>query len=148
MRRGWVLKTSPSAKYWWRFLVGQWLGFCWFLDHRTSDSRLARQKIGKKIHLNHGGRRRPTAAMVHPPWHRDIPQAAHTLPDKSMSLKLEYLFFITFYLLFKGTAHRRCAVPVFAGCVSCWRQISARKKYRQPIFVPLGVNSARRNRCA
>ncbi len=39
---------SPSTKYWWRFLVGQWLGFCWFWDQRTSGSQLARQKLGKK----------------------------------------------------------------------------------------------------
>jgi hypothetical protein len=139
---------SPSAKYWWRFLVGQWLGFCWFWDQRTSDLWLARQKLGKKMHPNHGGHRRPTAAMVHPPRHRDKLQAAHTLHDKSMSLKLEYLFFITSYLLFKGTAHCRCAVPVFAGCVGCWRQILARKKYWRPILVPLGVDSAWQNWCA
>jgi hypothetical protein len=148
MHRGWVLKMSPSAKYWWRFYVGQWLAFCWFWDQRTSDLQLARQKLGKKKHPVHGSCRRPTAAMMHPPRRRDIPQAAHTLRDKTMSLKLEYLFFIASYLLFKGMVHRRCAVPVFAGCVGCWRQISARKKYWQPILVPLGVDSARRNRCA
>jgi hypothetical protein len=52
-----------------------------------------------------------TAATPRPQWRkpprrRNIPQAAHTLRDKFMSLKLEYLFFITSYLLFKGTAHR------------------------------------------
>jgi hypothetical protein len=92
--------------------------------------QLARQKLDKKIHPDHGGRRRPTAAMVHPPPRRDIPQAAHTLCDKSMLLKLEYLFYITSFLLFKGTVHRWRAVPVFACCVGCWRWISARKKYR------------------
>jgi hypothetical protein len=65
--------------------------------------QLARQKLDKKVHPDHGGRRRPTAAMVHPPPRRDIPQAAHTLCDKSMLLKLEYLFYITSFLLFKGT---------------------------------------------
>jgi hypothetical protein len=53
--------------------------------------------------------------MVAPPWRRDIPQAAHTLHNKSMLLKLEYLIFITSYLLFKGTAHCWHAVSVFAG---------------------------------
>jgi hypothetical protein len=48
--------------------------------------------------------------MVPLPPRRDIPQAADTLRDKSMSLKEEYLIFITTYSLFKGTAHRQRAV--------------------------------------
>ncbi len=136
---------SPSAKYWWRFLVGQWLGFCWFWDQRTSDTQLARQKLGKKNTPRPWQPPPPHGRYGASSQRRDIPQAAHTLHDKSMLLKLEYLFFITSYLLFKGTAHRRCAVPVFAGCVGCWRRISARKKYRQPILVPLGIDSAQRN---
>ena len=39
--------------------------------------------------FDHGGRRRPTAAMSSPPRRRDIPQAAHTVRYKSMSLKLK-----------------------------------------------------------
>ncbi len=61
-------------------------------------------------HPDHGGRRRPTAAMVPHSRRRDIQQSANMLCDKSMSLKLENILFITIYLLFNGTAHRRLAV--------------------------------------
>ena len=40
------------------------MGFCWFLGWQTSDTRLARRKLGKKIHPDHGGRRRPMTAMA------------------------------------------------------------------------------------
>ncbi len=58
--------------------MGQWLAFGWFGGWGTSDTRLARQKLGKKTHTNHGGRRRPTAAMLPPlaPLHTSISQHA------------------------------------------------------------------------
>jgi len=52
--------TAQASSY----LVGQWLGFCWFLGWQTSDTRLARRKLGKKINPDYGGRRRPMAAMA------------------------------------------------------------------------------------
>ncbi len=36
------------------------------------DAQLARQKLGKKIHPDHGDHQRPTAAMVNPPRRRVI----------------------------------------------------------------------------
>ncbi len=47
MRTGWVLETSPSDHYWWRYEVGQWLVFGWLGGWGTSDTRLARRKLGK-----------------------------------------------------------------------------------------------------
>jgi len=38
--------------------------FSWFLGWQTSDTRLARRKLGKKIYTNHGGYRHPMAAMA------------------------------------------------------------------------------------
>ena len=49
------------------------------------------------IHPDHGGRRCPTAAMVPHSQRRDIPQSANILRDKSKSLKLENILFITIY---------------------------------------------------
>ena len=48
-------------------------------------------------HPDHGGRRRPTAAMVPHSQRRDIQQSANMLCDKSMSFKLENILFITIY---------------------------------------------------
>ena len=48
MRTGWELQMSPSDHYWRRYLVGQWLVFGWFGGCGTSDTRLARRKLGKK----------------------------------------------------------------------------------------------------
>jgi len=89
-----VLQTSHSAKYWWRCLVGQWLGICWFLGWQTSDMRLARRKLGKKIHPDHGGRRRPMATMAPRSRRWGITKLANTLRDKSVPLNLEYIFII------------------------------------------------------
>ena len=73
------------------------------------DAQLTRRKLGKKIHPDHGGRQRPTAAMVTPPRRRVIRQSSIMMRDKSMSLKLENIFVFTIYYLFKGAAHRRRA---------------------------------------
>jgi hypothetical protein len=53
-----------------RTWVGIFVGF-WVGGHLTRKSQLARRKLCKKIHPDHGGRRRPTAAMVPSPRRRD-----------------------------------------------------------------------------
>ncbi len=65
----------------------------------------------KNTHPDHGGRCRPTAAKVPFSRRRGIQQSANMLRDNSMSLKIENIFDITIYYLFKGTAHRRHTVP-------------------------------------
>jgi hypothetical protein len=77
--------------------VGQWLGFGWFGGWGTSDTQLARQKLAKKTHPNHGGRYCPMAAMVPSSWHRHIQQLANMLGDKSMLLKLENIIVFTIH---------------------------------------------------
>jgi hypothetical protein len=98
MRTGWVFEMSPSDHYWRRYEVGQWLGFGWFWGRGTLGTQLARRKIDKKTHPNHGSRRRPTAAMVPSPRHRRIQQLANMLHDKSLMLKLENIIVFTMYL--------------------------------------------------
>ena len=61
------------------------------------DAQLTRRKLGKKIHPDHGGRQRPTAAMVTPPRRRVIRQSSNTMCDKYMSLKLENIIVFTIY---------------------------------------------------
>jgi hypothetical protein len=61
------------------------------------DAQLIRQKLGKKIHPNHGGRQRPSAAMVTPPRRQVIRQSSNMMRDKSMPLKLENIFVFTIY---------------------------------------------------
>ena len=61
------------------------------------DAQLTRRKLGKKIHPDHGGRQRPTAAMVTPPRCRVIRQSSIVMRDKSMSLKLENIIVFTIY---------------------------------------------------
>jgi hypothetical protein len=79
--------------------VGQWLVFGWFWSWGTSDTQLARQKLGKNTHPNHGGRHCPMAAMVPSTRHCCIQQLANMLCNKSMSLKLENIIVFTKYLL-------------------------------------------------
>jgi hypothetical protein len=79
--------------------VGQWLGFGWFWSWGTSDLQLARWKLGKKTHPDHGGRHCPMAAMAPSPQHRRIQQLANMLRNKSMSLKLENIIVFTMYIL-------------------------------------------------
>jgi hypothetical protein len=60
--------------------------------------QLVRRKLGKKkTHPDHGGRHRPTAAMVPHSRRGDIRQSANMLHKKSMSLKIENMFAITIY---------------------------------------------------
>jgi hypothetical protein len=79
--------------------VGHWLVLGWFWGWGTSDTQLARQKIGRKTHLNQGDHHRPTAAMVPSPQHRLMQQLANMLHNKSMLLKLEKIIDFTMYLL-------------------------------------------------
>jgi hypothetical protein len=75
--------------------VGQWLGVGWFGGWGTSDMQLARRKLGKKP--NHGGRYRPTAAMVPSSRHHHTQQLANILRNKSMLIKLENIIVFTIY---------------------------------------------------
>jgi hypothetical protein len=59
--------------------------------------QLARRKLGKKAHPNHGGCHRPTAAMVPSPRHCRKQKLANMLHDKSMSLKLENIKVFAIY---------------------------------------------------
>jgi hypothetical protein len=63
MRTGWVYETSPSDHYWWRYEVGQWLGFEWLWSWGSLDSWLARQKLGKK--------------HTHQSWQPPLPYGCH-----------------------------------------------------------------------
>jgi hypothetical protein len=62
------------------------------------NAQLTRRKLGKIIHPNHGGRQRPTAAMVTPPWRLVIRQSSNTMCDKSMSIKLENIIVFTLFI--------------------------------------------------
>jgi hypothetical protein len=73
--------------------------FGWIWGWGTSDTQLARRKLGKKTHPNHGGHHHPTAAMVPSLQHCHIQQSAIMLRDKSMLLKLENVIVFTKYLL-------------------------------------------------
>jgi hypothetical protein len=75
------------------------VGFGWFWSWERSDTQLARQKLGKNTHPNHGGHHCPMAAMVPSPWHRRIQQLANMLCNNSMLLKLENSIVFTMYLL-------------------------------------------------
>ncbi len=116
MRTGWVLETSPSDHYWRRYEVGQWLIFGWFWGWGTSDTWLARQKLGKKINPNHGGCHCPMAAMVPSPQHCCIQQLANMLHDKSMLLKLENIIIFTTYYSCYFKARRIVDVPCMGVC--------------------------------
>ncbi len=50
-----------------------------------------------KTHPNHGGRRRPTAAMAPHPRRRRAQQSTNMIVDKSMLLKVEDLIVFTIY---------------------------------------------------
>jgi hypothetical protein len=97
MHTGWVLETSPSNHYWLRYEVGQWLVLEWFGGWGIPDTRLARRKLGKKTHPNHGGHHCPTAAMMPSSQHRQVQQLANMLRNKSMLLKLENITVFTIY---------------------------------------------------
>ena len=78
-------------------MVGERLVIGLVFELSGIDAQLTRRKLGKKIHPDHGGRQRPTAAMVTPPRRRVIRQSSNTMCDKSMSLKLENIIVFTIY---------------------------------------------------
>jgi hypothetical protein len=78
---------------WGETVVGFWV----VLGLGTSNMRLARRKLGKKTHPNHGGRHRPTAAMVPSSQYPHIQQLANMMRNKSMLLKLENIIVFTIY---------------------------------------------------
>jgi hypothetical protein len=83
--------------------------------------QLARQKLGKKTHPNHGGCHCPTVAMVPSSWHHHIQQLANMLCDKSVVKTRKYYCFYYLLAIFRHDAsstHRQGAVPV------CFRVVS------------------------
>jgi hypothetical protein len=80
-----------------RWDTGWFLGGFW--GWGTLDTQLARRKLAKKTHPNHGGRHCPMAAMVPSPRHRCIQKLANMLRNKSMLLRLENIIVCTVYLL-------------------------------------------------
>jgi hypothetical protein len=78
-------------------MVGERLVIGLVFELSGIDAQLTRRKLGKKIHPDHGGRQRPTATIVTPPWRRVIRQSSNTMCDKSMSLKLEKIIVFTIY---------------------------------------------------
>ena len=79
------------------FLGGFWVVFGWFWGCGTSDTRLARRKLGKNIKPQPW--RPPLPYDLHgaPPRRRRIRQSSNMLRDKSMSLKLKNICVITIY---------------------------------------------------
>ncbi len=77
------------------------LDTCWFFVGFGVDGHLTRNQLGeslvRKSHPHHGGRRRPTAAMVPHPRRRRTQQPANMMRDKSMSLKLEDIIVFIIY---------------------------------------------------
>jgi hypothetical protein len=73
-------------------------------------------------HPDHGGRRRPTAAMVPHSQRQDIQQSANMLCDKSMSFKLERIYYLLLfinYLMARRIVNTLCDV-VQNGFTACW----------------------------
>ncbi len=110
--------NNPIRSLLTRYEVGQWLGFGWFWSWGTSDMQLARRKLGKKTHPNHGGSHCPIAAMVPYPRHRRIQQLANMMHDKSMTLKLDNIIVFTVYLLaiLRHDASLTHCAWMFVGC--------------------------------
>ncbi len=82
--------------------MGQWLVFGWFWSWGTLDTRLARQKLGKNTHPNHGGRHWPMAAMVPSPLappHKTISQhaAQQVYVTKTREYYCFYYVFISYF---------------------------------------------------
>ncbi len=115
---GWVLETSPSNHYWWRYDVGQWLVFGWFWGWGTSDTQIARQKLAKKITPQSW--RPPLSYGCHGafPQHHRIQQLANMLRNNSMLLKLEKTIVFTMNLLaiLRHDASSTSRAGVFLGC--------------------------------
>ncbi len=117
MRTGWLLETSPSDHYWWRYEVGQWLFFGWFWGWGTSDTRLARWKLGKK-HTPQSWR--PPLPYGHhgtlPPAPSHIAISQHAVQQVYVDETREYYCFYYLLAILRHDAssmHRAC---VFSGC--------------------------------
>jgi len=81
-------------------VVGQWLVFGWFWGCGTSDTQLARRKLGKNNTPQPW--RPPSLYDLHgaPPRRSRIRQSANMLRNKSISLKLENVIVFTFHRKF------------------------------------------------
>jgi hypothetical protein len=90
----WNIPIQPFLTEIW---VGTVIGFWVVLDLGTSYMQLARRKLGKKAHPNHGGRHCPTAAMVPSSRYRHMQQLASMMRNKTMLLKLENIIVFTIY---------------------------------------------------
>ncbi len=113
----WNVSNQPLLmEIWGGTVVGFWV----VLELRDIGHALARQKLGKNTHPNHGGSRCPMTAMVPSPRHRHIQQLANMLRDKSMLLKLENIIVFTMYILaiLRHDALSTCCALVFAGCAA------------------------------
>jgi hypothetical protein len=75
------------------------VGFWVVLELGDIEHALARWKLAKKTHPNHGGHHCPMVAMVPSPRHCHIQQLANMLRNKSMLSKLENIIVFTMYLL-------------------------------------------------
>jgi hypothetical protein len=91
-------------------LAGRLIVACtWCQRHLTHN--LPRKSLVKHAHctpMNHGGRRRPTAAMISHSQRRGIKQSANMLHNRSALLKLEHLIFINTNQAFYCTVHYQC----------------------------------------
>ncbi len=96
--------------------MGQWLVFEWSWGWGTLDTQLARGKLRKKTHPNHGSRHCPMAAMVPSPRHCCIQQLANMLCYKSMSLKLENSLFFYYVFISYFKARRIVYAPCLSVC--------------------------------
>ncbi len=135
MPTGWVLETSPSVHYWWRYEVGQWLGFGWFWGWGTLDMQLARWKLAKKTSPNHDGCHCPMAAMVPSSRHHHIQQLAIMLRQVCViKTRKYYCLYYVFISYFKA----QCIVdaPCLCVCGLCQR-VALRVSYSQ--WAALGV---------
>ncbi len=116
---GWVLETSLSNHYWWRYEVGQWLVFGWFWGWGTSDTWLARQKLGKN--------NTPQSWRLPSPYGRHgalLPAPPHTTTSQHAARQVNVVktrkYYCFYYLLaiLRHDALSTCPACVFVGCIS------------------------------
>jgi hypothetical protein len=65
----------------------------------------------KNASIDHGGRRRRTAAMGPRSRHRSTQQSTNILRNRSTSLKLEKIIVITIFMAIFGTTRREIVAP-------------------------------------
>jgi hypothetical protein len=80
-------------------MVGEQLVIGLVFELAGIDAQLARWKLGKKIHPDHDGRQRPTAAMVTPPWHLAPSHMAIIQYDAQHVYVIETRYLYSFYYL-------------------------------------------------